>query len=161
MADFHLFTDGACSGNPGPGGWGFVLRDPGSEMVCEAFGQAFRTTNNQMELMAAIEGLEEIMGRILDKPSPTTVVVTSDSKYVIDGITNWIKGWQKRNWRNTKGDPVANRELWEKLDRLTREMRVTWRWVKGHAGHPDNERADRLACYGRDSAAKVAKENAL
>jgi len=135
----EAFTDGACSGNPGPGGWGVLLRHAGREK--ELFGGERNTTNQRMELQAAIEALKALK-------KPCGVTIHSDSKYVIQGITEWIHGWKKKGWRNYNKKPVANRELWQELDSLNSKHEVTWQWVKGHAGHPGNERADELARRG-------------
>lgn len=144
MPDLYAYTDGACSGNPGPGGWGAILiAKEGGTVVKERElngGQA-HTTNNQMELMAAISALEA-----LDRS--TTVTVVTDSSYVKDGITSWIHGWKKRGWKNAAKKPVKNEELWKRLDAAQARHQVTWEWVKGHAGHPENERADELARAG-------------
>ena len=135
-----LFTDGACEGNPGPGGYAAIL-SPSGELgpdSLEITGAEAQTTNNRMEMMAVIQGLEAIT-------TPSNVLVVSDSQYVIKGITQWIHGWKKRGWRNASGQPVKNRDLWERLDSLCRIHRVQWEWVRGHEGHPGNERADFLA----------------
>ncbi|MEM9851268.1 MAG: ribonuclease HI [Pseudomonadota bacterium] len=144
MADLCAYTDGACSGNPGPGGWGVLLvAHQGGELVKERelCGGAARTTNNQMELLAAITALES-----LERPSPITVV--TDSSYVKDGITGWIHGWKRNGWKTAAKKPVKNVELWQRLDAATQRHDVRWEWVKGHAGHPENERADALARAG-------------
>lgn len=144
MTKLFAYTDGACSGNPGPGGWGTILiaRDGDSEVKKrELSGGAALTTNNQMELMAAISALET-----LERPSALTVV--TDSVYVKDGITKWIFGWKKKGWKTAANKPVKNEELWKRLDAATVRHDVTWEWVKGHAGHPENERADELARAG-------------
>jgi ribonuclease HI len=135
----EIFTDGACSGNPGPGGWGAVLRWRGEEK--ELFGGEPATTNNRMELTAAIEAL-----RVLKRPS--TVVVTTDSVYVRDGIMSWLPQWKRRGWRTAAKKPVKNEDLWRALDAEASRHEVRWEWVKGHAGHPENERADELARRG-------------
>lgn len=132
----EAYTDGACSGNPGPGGWGVVLRMGDEER--ELSGGAWRTTNQRMELTAAIEALAAT-------PEGAEVVVHSDSYYVIQGMRTWLANWKRRRWKNADGKPVANRDLWEKLDALASRRHVRWEWVRGHAGHPENERADRLA----------------
>ncbi len=137
--EVEAFTDGACSGNPGPGGWGVLLRAGSHEK--ELCGGAAHTTNQRMELTAAIEAL-----RALKRPSHITI--HSDSKYVVQGMTEWIHGWKKRGWKNAAKQPVANRDLWEELDRLAARHEVRWEWVKGHAGHAENERADALARKG-------------
>ncbi len=137
MKFIELFTDGACSGNPGPGGWGVVLRYNGHEK--ELSGGERDTTNNRMELIAAIEGLSALK-------EPCKVRLVTDSKYVADGITKgWAESWRKNNWRKADKKPALNPDLWEKLLNLICEHDVTIDWVKGHAGHPENERCDRLA----------------
>lgn len=136
----EAFTDGACSGNPGPGGWGALLRFGDSEK--EIFGGLANTTNNQMELQAAIEALNAIK-------QPCRVILTTDSTYVRDGITKWIFGWQKNGWRTAAKKPVKNADFWKALlAAAERHEDVDWRWVKGHAGHAENERADELARRG-------------
>ena len=141
MADLFAYTDGACSGNPGPGGWGVVLeaRD-GATLVKsrELSGGEAETTNNRMEMMAAIVVLET-----LERPSTLTVV--TDSTYLKNGITGWIHGWKANGWRTSSRKPVKNTDLWQRLDAAQARHRVTWEWVKGHAGHQQNERADELA----------------
>ncbi len=133
------YTDGACSGNPGPGGWGVWLRY--GEHEKELCGGDKQTTNQRMELQAAIEAL-----KALKKPSVITIV--TDSKYVLTGITEWIHNWKKKDWKNSKKEAVANRELWEELDILNNTHQVQWQWVRGHSGHEGNERADELARAG-------------
>ena len=135
----EIFTDGACSGNPGPGGWGAILR-AGSNTK-EIHGGEAHTTNNRMELMAAIEAL-----RALKKPCHVTL--TTDSVYVRDGITKWMFNWQRNGWKTADKKPVKNAELWQALQDATRQHEVEWKWVKGHSGHPENERADELARLG-------------
>ena len=137
LPDVEIFTDGACKGNPGPGGWGAVLRSSGKER--EISGGEKLTTNNRMELMAAIEAL-----RALKKPCH--VQLWTDSNYVRDGITKWIHGWRRNGWKTSDKKPVKNAELWQALLDASAPHRVDWHWVKGHAGHPENERADALAC---------------
>ena len=136
MKQVEIFTDGACKGNPGPGGWGAVLRTGKTEK--ELSGSAADTTNNRMELTAVIEALRALK-------SPCEVALHTDSRYVIDGITKWIFGWQKNGWKNAAKKPVLNIDLWQALLEAKREHKVSWIWVKGHAGHPENERADKLA----------------
>ncbi|AUG54171.1 ribonuclease HI [Thalassospira marina] len=131
-----IFTDGACSGNPGPGGWGAILRYKGVEK--EMSGGETETTNNRMELMAAISALEAIK-------RPCQVEIYTDSSYVRDGITKWVFGWQKRGWKTADKKPVKNVELWQRLLDAARPHKIEWHWVKGHAGHPENERCDELA----------------
>jgi len=137
----QVFTDGACSGNPGPGGWGVVLRFGGKER--ELCGGADNTTNNRMELTAAIEGL-----RALNEPCE--VVLTTDSTYVKDGITRWLANWKKNGWKTAAKKAVKNQDLWQELDQQTSRHAVQWQWVKGHSGHSENERADALANQGMD-----------
>lgn len=137
----ELFTDGACRGNPGPGGWGALLRY--GEVEKSLYGGERETTNNRMELMAAIEAL-----RALKKPSQ--VILTTDSQYVRKGITEWIANWKRRNWRTANRQPVKNKDLWQSLDALCQTHDVEWRWVKGHSGHRENEIADQLANRGID-----------
>jgi ribonuclease HI len=132
----EVFTDGACSGNPGPGGWGAILRWRGNEK--ELSGGEAETTNNRMELMAAISALEALTRRM-------QVDLTTDSTYVRDGITKWMKSWKARGWKTADKKPVKNRDLWERLDAATQRHDVAWHWVKGHAGHAENERCDELA----------------
>lgn len=139
MKQVEIFTDGACSGNPGPGGWGAILRYNGNEK--ELSGGEADTTNNRMELMAAIEALNALK-------SPCKVDLHTDSVYVRDGIGKWIHGWKKNGWRTADKKPVKNAELWQALDAARSRHEVTWHWVKGHAGHPENERADELARAG-------------
>ena len=144
MAELFAYTDGACSGNPGPGGWGVLLvaREGGAVVRERALsGGAADTTNNRMELMAAIAALEA-----LERPSALTVV--TDSAYVRSGILEWLVNWKRRGWRTAGGAPVKNDDLWRRLDTARTRHDVTWTWVKGHAGHPENERADELARAG-------------
>ena len=144
MPDLFAWTDGACSGNPGPGGWGTLLRAMEGDRIVkqrELQGGEADTTNNRMELLAAINALE-----VLEKPSRITVV--TDSAYVKNGVTGWIFGWKKNGWKTAARKPVKNVELWLRLDEAQARHQVTWQWVKGHAGHPENERADELAREG-------------
>lgn len=135
----EIFTDGACKGNPGPGGWGALLRCNGVEK--EIFGGEYYTTNNRMELSAVIFGLKELK-------KPCHVEITTDSRYVQLGMTEWLKNWKKNNWQRQGRSDIKNLDLWKRLDQLTKEHKITWQWVKGHAGHPENERADKLANFG-------------
>ena len=137
----EMFTDGACRGNPGKGGWGVLLRFGEAEK--ELYGGEVFTTNNRMELMAVIMGLEALK-------KPCRVVITTDSKYVLSGITEWMPNWKKRNWKTANKKPVLNAELWRRLDALVSQYEVSWQWVKGHSGHPENEIADQLANRGID-----------
>ena len=140
-AAVEAFTDGGCRGNPGPGGWGAVLRY--DDTVKELFGGERHTTNNRMELMAAIAALEALK-------RPCRVVVTTDSTYVKQGITQWIARWRRNGWHTAGRKPVKNVDLWQRLDEAAARHQVEWRWVKGHAGHPGNERADALANRAMD-----------
>ena len=144
MPELFAYTDGACSGNPGPGGWGVLLiaREGGAVVKERTLsGGEGLTTNNRMELLAAISALET-----LAKPSEITVV--TDSAYVKNGVTEWIHGWKRNGWRTAGKDPVKNADLWQRLDAAQARHRVQWRWIKGHAGHEENERADALARAG-------------
>ena len=132
----EIFCDGACSGNPGPGGFGAILRSGAT--VKELYGSARETTNNRMELTAAITALEALK-------RPCSVILTTDSQYLVKGMREWLAGWIKKGWINSKKDPVLNRDLWERLDALSKVHKIDWRWVKGHDGHPENERCDELA----------------
>lgn len=131
-----LFTDGACSGNPGPGGWGVLMRWNGQEK--ELSGGEAQTTNNRMEMTAVIMGLNSLK-------QPCGVAVYSDSQYVIKGITEWLPGWKRKGWKNSQGKPVENRDLWEAMEEAAKRHKVTWHWVRGHNGHAENERVDALA----------------
>ena len=135
------YTDGACRGNPGPGGWGVLLECEGKEK--ELWGGELQTTNNRMELMAAIQALET-----LTKPSPIEII--TDSQYVMKGITEWLPNWIKRNWKTSTNKPVKNADLWKRLQAATNPHEVSWSWVRGHQGHEGNERADQLANRGVD-----------
>jgi ribonuclease HI len=146
MPELFAYTDGACSGNPGPGGWGVLLQAHNGDNVVkerELNGGAADTTNNQMELMAAISALEALA-------KPSTITIVTDSSYVKDGITKWIHGWKKNGWRNASKKPVKNTELWKRLEQAANKHQVTWKWIKGHAGHAENERADELARMGME-----------
>lgn len=143
MKSIEVHTDGACLGNPGPGGWGALLRYKGHER--ELAGGEAHTTNNRMELMAAIMGLETLS-------EPCNITLFTDSQYVRQGITEWMPSWVRRNWKTAGGDQVKNRDLWERLHEATQRHQIDWRWVKGHSGDPDNERVDQLA---RDAAIRV------
>jgi ribonuclease HI len=140
-----MYTDGACKGNPGPGGWGVLLAWNGTEK--ELFGGELATTNNRMEMMAVIEGLGALK-------QPCSITLYIDSQYVLKGMTEWLKGWKARGWKTASKEPVKNVDLWQRLDTLvnTTGHKIEWRWVKGHAGHPGNERADALANRGVDLA---------
>jgi ribonuclease HI len=141
----EAFTDGACRGNPGPGGWGVVLRYQDNEK--ELYGNQSHTTNNRMELTAAIEALEALK-------QPCDVTITTDSQYVKNGINQWISNWKKRGWKTADKKPVKNIDLWQQLDELVSRHQVKWQWVRGHSGHPENERADALANRGIDELKK-------
>ena len=136
LTQVDIWTDGACSGNPGPGGWGTILRFGDTEK--ELSGGEAHTTNNRMELMAAIAGLEALK-------RPCRVRLTTDSKYVQQGVSEWIRGWKARGWKTAAKEPVKNQDLWQRLDTAATPHLVEWLWVKGHAGHPENERCDELA----------------
>lgn len=146
MPELFAYTDGACSGNPGPGGWGALLLAKDGDTVLksrELSGGEPETTNNRMELLAAINALNA-----LERPS--TITVVTDSVYVKDGITKWIFGWKSRGWKTAAKKPVKNEELWKDLDAATQRHSVTWKWIKGHAGHAENEKADELARAGME-----------
>ncbi len=135
----HIYTDGACSGNPGPGGWGvLILNGEASEELC---GGEAETTNNRMEMTAAIQALSHL-------PTGSAITLHTDSTYVMKGITEWIKGWKAKGWKNSQKKPVKNKDLWVELDELANRHKITWKWVKGHAGDPGNEKADELANKG-------------
>jgi ribonuclease HI len=136
MPQVEMATDGACKGNPGPGGWGAVIRMGANEK--ELSGGEALTTNNRMEMTAAISGLNALT-------KPCRVTLSTDSRYVMDGLTKWIKGWQRNGWKTADKKPVKNADLWQELLNAAKPHRIEWVWVKGHAGHPENERADRLA----------------
>jgi len=137
----EVYTDGACRGNPGPGGWGVLLRYGNTEK--ELYGGEADTTNNRMELMAAIHALENLKRE-------SKVILTTDSQYVRKGITEWIANWKKRGWKTASKQPVKNKDLWQRLDKAATQHKVEWHWVRGHTGHPENERADELANRGID-----------
>lgn len=141
MKKIEIFTDGACRGNPGPGGWGVILRFEGKEK--ELYGGEPLSTNNRMELQAAIEGLKALK-------EPCEVVLTTDSVYVKNGITSWLPGWKKKGWKTANRKPVKNVDLWQALDEQNQRHQVDWQWVKGHSGHRENEMADQLANRGID-----------
>src|SRR5215472_8045786 len=148
MGEAVIYTDGACSRNPGPGGWGVVLQLQGKEK--ELYGSDPLTTNNRMELMAAIQALEALK-------RPMKVSLHTDSKYLLDGITKWVEGWQRNGWKTAAKKPVKNDDLWRRLIEAMKPHDVSWVWVKGHAGDPGNERADALARRGIEEAASVAQ----
>ena len=140
----YLYTDGACKGNPGPGGWGVLMRYGRHEK--ELFGGEAQTTNNRMELSAVIEGLAALT-------RPCRVVICTDSQYVKNGMEKWIHGWKRNGWKTAAKPPVKNAELWQRLDELAAQHQIEWQWVRGHTGHPENERADELANRGAAQAA--------
>ena len=150
MKQVEIFTDGACRGNPGPGGWGVLLRFKGRER--ELYGGELETTNNRMELQAAIEGLKALK-------EPCTVVLTTDSIYVRNGITSWLANWKQKGWKTAGRKPVKNVDLWQALDEQNQRHEVKWHWVKGHSGHRENEIADRLANRGIDELASKRAAN--
>lgn len=144
MTEIFAWTDGACSGNPGPGGWGVLMRAVQGEAIVKErtlSGGEAETTNNRMELMAAISALEALT-------RATDITITTDSAYVKNGVSSWIHGWKKNGWKTADKKPVKNVDLWQRLDTATARHRVTWKWIKGHAGHAENERADELAREG-------------
>ena len=142
MKIVEIYTDGACKGNPGAGGWGAVLRYGDNEK--QLFGGEPDTTNNRMELMAAIQALESLN-------RPCDIILTTDSQYVRQGITDWLAGWKRNGWKTSQKKPVKNADLWQRLDAARQQHTVDWRWVKGHSGHPENELADELANKGVES----------
>ncbi len=144
MDHVEIFTDGACSGNPGPGGWGAILRTKGQEK--ELSGSEKQTTNNRMEMMAVIAALEALK-------RPCRVTITTDSQYVMKGMTEWLAGWKAKNWKTASKKPVKNVELWRRLDKAISPHTVEWQWVRGHQGHVENERADQLAVRAREQIA--------
>ena len=142
MKKVEIFTDGACSGNPGPGGWGTILRSNGVEK--ELSGGEKDSTNNRMEMMAVIVGLEALT-------EPCEVTVTTDSQYVMKGMMEWLPGWKKRNWKTAAKKPVKNVDLWQRMEKAALKHTLEWEWVRGHQGHVENERADALAVAARES----------
>lgn len=144
----EIFTDGACKGNPGPGGWGVLLRFKGREKTL--YGGEADTTNNRMELQAAIEGLKALK-------RPCRVSLTTDSSYVKNGIERWLQNWKKNNWKNSQKQAVKNQDLWLQLDALVAQHQVSWHWVKGHSGHRENEMADQLANQGVEEVLSCVK----
>jgi ribonuclease HI len=141
MNDVEIFTDGACSGNPGPGGWGAILRSKGIEK--ELSGSEKDTTNNRMEMMAVIAALEALT-------QPCNVKITTDSQYVMKGMQEWLPGWKKRNWKTAGKKPVKNVDLWQRMEKAAEPHALEWEWVRGHQGHAENERADDLAVAARE-----------
>jgi ribonuclease HI len=137
-----LFTDGGCSGNPGPGGWAYLIVSESQGVIDEKWGAERLTTNNRMELSAAVAALEAVLANSSLRSSPITLY--TDSQYVQKGISTWIQGWKRNGWKTSNKEPVKNQDLWQKLDQLANSLHVEWRWVKGHAGHEYNERVDRL-----------------
>lgn len=144
MDHVEIFTDGACSGNPGPGGWGAILRSGDTEK--ELSGSEKQTTNNRMEMMAVIAALEALK-------RPCRVTITTDSQYVMKGMTEWLAGWKAKNWKTAAKKPVKNVELWQRMDKAISQHEVEWQWVRGHQGHVENERADQLAVRAREQIA--------
>ncbi len=145
MDHVEIFTDGACSGNPGPGGWGVVMRAKNTER--ELAGAEKDTTNNRMEMMAVIAGLEALK-------RPCKVTVTTDSQYVMKGMTEWLPGWKAKNWRTASKQPVKNADLWQRMEAAAAKHQLEWHWVRGHTGHAENERADQLAVAARETLKK-------
>jgi ribonuclease HI len=148
LKSVEIFTDGSCKGNPGPGGWGAIVRYGTHEK--EISGGEPKSTNNRMEMMAAIKALNMLI-------EPCSVTLFSDSKYLCDGMTRWIDGWKKNGWKNASRQPVRNADLWHDLIEAALRHKVDWQWVRGHAGHPENERADILACAAAEIAAQSLK----
>ena len=148
MKRVEIFTDGACKGNPGPGGWGAIVRY--GEHEKELSGGDIDTTNNRMEMTAAIEALNTLI-------EPCAVTLSTDSKYVMDGITRWVDGWKRNGWKTASKKPVRNADLWHELIAAAGRHEVEWQWVKGHAGHPENERADTLACEAAEEVIRAAE----
>jgi ribonuclease HI len=145
MDDVEIFTDGACSGNPGPGGWGAILRSKGTEK--ELSGGEKDTTNNRMEMMAVIAALEAIT-------RPCNILITTDSQYVMKGMTEWLAGWKLKNWKTANKKPVKNADLWQRMELAAQQHKLDWQWVRGHQGHVENERADQLAVAAREQIVK-------
>ena len=143
----NLFTDGACSGNPGPGGWAYLLVHPKTGKSRERSGAEPDTTNNRMELTAVIEGLSDLQ-------SPSIVELYSDSQYVLKGLDEWMAGWKRRGWKTASKQPVKNVDLWKQLDDLVKAHQISFHWVRGHDGHPENERVDDLAVQAREAIAR-------
>ena len=148
VMDLVAFTDGGCRGNPGVGAWAFLLVDAKSRQALECSDGEVETTNNRMEMTAVIRALEALI-------EPCEVILHSDSRYVIDGMTKWIHGWQKKGWINASKKPVRNEDLWHELIEAAKRHRITWQWVKGHDGHVENERVDRLASAAAEAAGKA------
>lgn len=146
MKQVEIYTDGACRGNPGPGGWGAILRYAGKER--ELYGGETQTTNNRMEMTAVLSALNALS-------EPCQVILTTDSEYVLKGMTEWLVGWKARNWKTASRQPVKNADLWQQLEQAAAQHQIDWRWVRGHSGHAENERADALANRGIDELMKV------
>ncbi len=151
MDTVMLYTDGACSGNPGPGGWAFILKHPASGKEVEGVGAELETTNNRMELMAVIAGLEAVK-------RPCRVEIYSDSQYVLKGLKEWLDQWIKRGWRTASKQPVKNQDLWERLDGLRRKHHLSFHWLRGHNEHPENERCDRMAVAAREAIVEETRQ---
>jgi len=146
LKQVEIYTDGACRGNPGPGGWGAILRYAGKER--ELYGGETQTTNNRMEMTAVLSALNALS-------EPCQVILTTDSEYVLKGMTEWLVGWKARNWKTASRQPVKNADLWQQLEQAAAQHQIDWRWVRGHSGHAENERADALANRGIDELMKV------
>lgn len=146
MDEIEIYTDGACSGNPGPGGWGAILRAKGVEK--ELSGGEKDTTNNRMEMMAVIAALEAVT-------RPCNITITTDSQYVMKGMTEWLAGWKAKNWRTANKKPVKNADLWQRMEAAAVPHKLQWQWVRGHQGHAENERADQLAVTAREQIVKT------
>jgi ribonuclease HI len=149
LPNVHLFTDGACSGNPGPGGWAFILRHPATNKTLEKSGAELQTTNNRMVLQAVIEGLSQLK-------QPSLVDLTSDSQYVLKGLKEWLKNWKAKGWRTSDKKPVKNQDLWQALDALSATHTIRFHWIRGHNEHPENTRADALAVAAREALVRGA-----
>lgn len=149
-----LFTDGGCSGNPGPGGWAYLIVSESKGVIDERWGAEKLTTNNRMELSAAVAALEAVLADSSLRANPITLY--TDSQYLQKGITSWIQNWKRNGWKTSSKEPVKNQDLWQRLDQLTTRLQVEWRWVKGHAGHEYNERVDRLT---QEAIASLRQEN--
>ena len=137
-SDYTIYTDGACLGNPGPGGWAAIIFNNNSGEEKKIFGSDLKTTNNRMELLAVIKALEEL-------PSSSSLIIFTDSKYVINGMSSWISNWKKKNWLSASKKPVKNKDLWMKLDELCKKFVIKWNWIKGHSGDKNNEAVDEIA----------------
>lgn len=150
IPNVHLFTDGACSGNPGPGGWAYILKHPATGRETSASGAELETTNNRMELMAVIEGLTALK-------TPSLVDLTSDSQYVLKGLKEWMAAWKARGWKTADKKPVKNQDLWLRLDQLRTGHQIRFHWIRGHSEHPENEKCDRMAVAAREELVRATR----